>query len=352
MPRLHTTLVRGVAHLLLETKLFICFCSETSDFAQFDPAIPAILETIVFFLLFPVFFKSQTFFFLSFWCVIKFPATPSFLRKEGKLTALYADPAVLDLPISEISTNLQTIKAQAEQPKLQIYTFLHNWKKIDRFWWNFFTVILPLLAVLVQSASIRKAKFFPTYKVTAEEWAEIKTEFDNLKNAFAAANIDPTEFYCEDRVNLDTINRIPAILGLPEKVHHFQYFVGDFAFDDNDFFCGKLIDSLKDVNENLPSYKAIDESIEAKISPTYTVTAKDLSEILTKFDSVVYAFAVANIKPQHFYCSEFWIPEVLENVLHTPSLNDPVVEFQELIKKFSLFPDEFFCSRNSTNSVA
>lgn len=82
---------------------------------------------------------------------------------------------------------------------------------------KFVTVILPLLAALVQSAPVEYSKRLLTSTIIAEELAKIKTVIDDLRDFFAIANIDPTEFYCAHRWNDDIIDRIIATSGWLKK---------------------------------------------------------------------------------------------------------------------------------------
>lgn len=76
---------------------------------------------------------------------------------------------------------------------------------------KFFTVNSPLLTVLAQSASVDNITELPTYTgiaenfltstVIPEDMAKVVKNFDGLAGAFAAANTDLTEFFCQEHWN-------------------------------------------------------------------------------------------------------------------------------------------------------
>lgn len=60
------------------------------------------------------------------------------------------------------------------------------------------------------------------FEDTVKHCSKIKMEFDNLKDAFTAANIDLTEFFCLKNLTAVIVDQAFSIPFLGNKVIHFR----------------------------------------------------------------------------------------------------------------------------------
>lgn len=108
-------------------------------------------------------------------------------------------------------------------------------------------IILPLLAVLAQSVSVKDDEKNPILKFSLEDEEKIQKEFDDLIDTFAAANVNPTELYCSKDLKIAFEEQVLSIPGLEGRIINLWRFLGQYSISDDDFICNRLIDSFKNV---------------------------------------------------------------------------------------------------------
>lgn len=74
-----------------------------------------------------------------------------------------------------------------------------------------------------------------------------------------------------------------------------------------------------------------------------TTQTVDYNIIFAEYSKVQNAFDNLGIDSAQFYCSEYWNSDVIEYVMETPELNDKVLQFQNFLQQYSMYPDEYFC---------
>lgn len=90
----------------------------------------------------------------------------------------------------------------------------------------------------------------------------------------------------------------------------------------------------------IPYGDNLDHKVSAEL---YAEEYAQYSSFLAAYLKVKNAFDKEGIDPVQFYCSEYWNPEVLKQVMSISTLNDEVIRFQKFLEQFFLFPDELLC---------
>lgn len=88
------------------------------------------------------------------------------------------------------------------------------------------------------------AKNGPLPEINEEDMVAINEEYENLNDAFAAATINPVDFYCPD----DTLaNSVKPDADLLNKIEHFENYLDKWVLFPEEFFCPyyKAANSLK-----------------------------------------------------------------------------------------------------------
>lgn len=140
---------------------------------------------------------------------------------------------------------------------------------------KFVTVILTLLAVLAQSVPTKFDEELPTSGIIAEFRAKIRTEYDDLRNAFFDADIDPVLYLCPEYIDLRLLNTVGSNLALRGKISSFFKLVLQTSLSDRDFFCSPSEES-PDPNENFI--------------------------LTTEIEDLIRAFEDAHIDPADYFC--------------------------------------------------
>lgn len=120
---------------------------------------------------------------------------------------------------------------------------------------KFVTVILPLLAVFVQSSPVERDGILfypdsPCFKAAVKDRAQIQSQLIDLQKAFEDANIDPKAYYCPGQGYPGLIKQVRDAPGLSRKTSKLaRLFVkynkcGAELIYHNYLFCSPLMDML------------------------------------------------------------------------------------------------------------
>lgn len=193
---------------------------------------------------------------------------------------------------------------------------------------KFFTVILPLLAVLVQSTPVESFEELPRSNLTAEIKAKIRVEFENLAGAFTAEGIEPVKYYCLHYWDSHVFDQVVSNQDLNDKVFHFLRFVDRYSLQDFYFFCYPLMISLNPLAKEFWIVKSSDI---------------DKEKIQIEFYNLKDAFAAEDINPKELYCLEHWKKETFDLVKSLKDLNDKVLYFWHFVEQYALTDTDLFC---------